>query len=156
MKKQNDRDEAYEILVGGTFNEYMKNPMTFEGRAQAIGNVLRNLRERSEVTQRQMCKALKLTPQTYSGYEAGKHVPPIEMLVRMAYLFNVSLDFLIGRDLYLSKEKADEQFIEQFFENEKLESIVRKLMQLDGRMAAIETAAQEIHQRQKNEVKVDE
>lgn len=47
---------------------------------------------------------LGITPQTYSGYETGRHTPPLEMLIQIADLYGVSLDRLVGRVGYENDE----------------------------------------------------
>ncbi|MEG2814539.1 MAG: helix-turn-helix transcriptional regulator, partial [Oscillospiraceae bacterium] len=47
-------------------------------------------------SQQDVCSVIGIAPQTYSGYENGKHEPTIETLVRLAYLYGVSLDFLLS------------------------------------------------------------
>ena len=53
------------------------------------------LRTRAGMTQRQLAKELYVGPSAIGMYEQGRRVPSIEMLVQMADLFGVSLDYLI-------------------------------------------------------------
>lgn len=48
-------------------------------------------------TQRQVAKALGVTPQAISFYERGLREPGIDELIKMADFFEVSIDYLVGR-----------------------------------------------------------
>lgn len=61
---------------------------------------LLTLRRQYGVSAYQIADMLGIAPQTYSGYERGRHTPSIEMLVWLANLYGVSLDYLVGRDGY--------------------------------------------------------
>lgn len=63
--------------------------MTFEN--------IRNLREDHDKTQREMADYLNIKQTTYSKYELGKINVPIEMLIKIADYYDVSLDYLVGR-----------------------------------------------------------
>ena len=63
---------------------------------------IRNLREDNDKTQNELAEYLNIKQTTYSKYELGKINIPIEMLMKLADLYDVSLDYLTGRD---SKKK---------------------------------------------------
>ncbi|NFD31054.1 XRE family transcriptional regulator [Clostridium botulinum] len=62
-----------------------------------FGDRLKELREEKELTQEELGKLLNVSRQTVSGYEAEVIEPNINNLVRLADIFNVSLDYLLGR-----------------------------------------------------------
>ncbi|MDS1004755.1 helix-turn-helix transcriptional regulator [Clostridium sporogenes] len=62
-----------------------------------FGDRLKELREEKEMTQEELGKLLNVSRQTVSGYEAGAIEPSISNLVKLADIFNVSLDYLLGR-----------------------------------------------------------
>ena len=45
---------------------------------------------------------LDISLTTYQKYEGGTREPNLELLTKIANLFNVPVDFLLGRDNYLS------------------------------------------------------
>lgn len=49
------------------------------------------------LTQTDMAKALFISQRTYSYYESGGHNIPIEILVKIADYFGVSVDYLLNR-----------------------------------------------------------
>jgi transcriptional regulator with XRE-family HTH domain len=57
---------------------------------------LRLLREKSGLTQAQLAKILLLPRVTYTHYELGKRTPDLDMIIRMARHFDVTVDYLVG------------------------------------------------------------
>lgn len=58
---------------------------------------IRNLREDSDFTQQQIADKLFINRRTYSSYENGVRNMSIEILSKIADIFNTSTDYLIGR-----------------------------------------------------------
>ncbi len=56
---------------------------------------LRDLRKANKLTQQQVADALRLERSTYTYYETGKTQPPLPTLIRLARMFEVSLDYLV-------------------------------------------------------------
>ena len=59
---------------------------------------IRDLREDNDKKQIELAKHLNIDQSTYSDYENGKINIPIEQLIKIADFYNVSLDYLVGRD----------------------------------------------------------
>ena len=59
---------------------------------------LRSLRERRGFSQKEFAAEMDLPTATYNQYETGKRTPDIEMLIRFADYFTVTVDYLIGHD----------------------------------------------------------
>ena len=59
---------------------------------------LRELRVLNELTQSDLAKILNCTQQSLSAYEKGTRDVPVDVLIKYADYFNVSLDYLVGRD----------------------------------------------------------
>lgn len=57
---------------------------------------LRELREKSEMSQAEMAKLLGCSQQTYSRYESHTTEIPLEKLVRLARYYDTSVDYLLG------------------------------------------------------------
>ena len=55
---------------------------------------LRDLREDSDLTQEQLVKILKMHKTTYTNYEQGKREIPFELVIKLAKLYNVSIDYI--------------------------------------------------------------
>ena len=57
---------------------------------------LRDLREDAEMNQTQVAKYLKMSQTGYSKYETGENDIPTQVLIRLAELYHVSIDYLLG------------------------------------------------------------
>lgn len=58
---------------------------------------IRNLREDSDKTQQELASYLNVKQTTYSKYELGKINIPIEVFIKLADYYDVSVDYLLGR-----------------------------------------------------------
>lgn len=59
---------------------------------------LKNLRKKNNLTQLQMSKILNLGSTTYQSYEQEVSEPNIEVLIKIANFYNISVDELLGRE----------------------------------------------------------
>ena len=61
-----------------------------------FGDKLRYLRQRQEMTQVELARQLSLTSYTHvTKLEAGQRAPSLDLLVRIAYVFGVTTDYLL-------------------------------------------------------------
>lgn len=63
--------------------------------ARKIGNRIKELRIKKGFTQSQLADELGFTSQTISNWESGAREPDIDALVHLAFLFDVTLDYLL-------------------------------------------------------------
>lgn len=56
---------------------------------------LKNLREDNDLTQSQLAARLQCSQRIYSDYERGKVGIPTEILVRLAFVYDTSIDYLL-------------------------------------------------------------
>lgn len=79
-----------------------------------FGNRLSELRKQNHMTQQVLSERLCVTKATVSSYETGNRLPSYDILIRIAYIFHVSVDYLLGisEKNYLSVEGLTERQIE--------------------------------------------
>lgn len=58
---------------------------------------IRDLREDSDLKQKDLAAHLSIDQSTYSDYENGRINVPIEQLIKIADYYNVSIDYIVGR-----------------------------------------------------------
>ena len=58
---------------------------------------LKELREQKKITQTQLSKEINVPLITYTKYENNIRTPSLEVLIKLANYYNVSLDYLVGR-----------------------------------------------------------
>ena len=61
------------------------------------------LRKKAGISMKSLGQELGMAESTVSLYEAGKRCPDIQTLIRFADYFNVSLDYLCGREYEAEK-----------------------------------------------------
>lgn len=68
---------------------------------------IRDLREDSDLTQREMGEILHCSQRVYSNYERGDLDIPTDILIKLAKFHHVSTDYLLGltnqKEPYISK-----------------------------------------------------
>lgn len=64
--------------------------------SNTIGNNIRKMRKKRNLSQEELAKLLNIRRQTISSYERGKSIPDIYILIQMAKIFQISLDELAG------------------------------------------------------------
>lgn len=57
---------------------------------------IRALREDGDKTQTEIAQLLKVGQRTYCDYELGKTRIPVDSLIALARLYNVSMDYICG------------------------------------------------------------
>ncbi len=63
--------------------------------SKRVGNKISQLRLANSLTQDQLADKLFVTRQALSRWERGQAVPPVEMVVELSRIFNVSFDDLL-------------------------------------------------------------
>lgn len=64
---------------------------------KGMWEILRDLREDSDLSQRDVAEKLGVTPQQYSQYENGVSEIPLHRFIKLVEIFDVSADYLLGR-----------------------------------------------------------
>lgn len=57
---------------------------------------LRDLREDSDMSQKELARRLGMSQTGYSKYETGENNVPAEMLIKLAELYGTSVDYILG------------------------------------------------------------
>ncbi|HEK9100172.1 helix-turn-helix transcriptional regulator [Bacillus pfraonensis] len=70
-----------------------------------IGERLRKLRKTNKLTMKELGQKLNLAESTISGYENGNRKPDYDTLNKFADFFEVSADYLLGRDSVKNTDK---------------------------------------------------
>ena len=58
---------------------------------------IQDLRTDADLSQRELSEILHISQRSYSHYETGSRNIPVEMLIRLANYYEISLDYLVGR-----------------------------------------------------------
>lgn len=113
-----------------------------------LPDILKELRQRNNVTAKAVAEAVGILPDTYRSYETGRREPNLNTLVLIADYFHVTTDYLLGRapqtdpiQLLMSQTVLTPQELEEQFNSlpEDLQAIVLALIKaMKARRAAIQ------------------
>lgn len=59
---------------------------------------LKEQREKYRMSQGTIAKRLNIAPATVSGYERGERTPSPLILLKLSYIYNCSVDYLLGKN----------------------------------------------------------
>lgn len=85
------------VVVVNYFLKKIKN-IFLRGTIMDFAEHLKTLRKQAKMTQSQVAKAIEISQQGYAYWEQGKKRPSHDNLVKIAKLFNVSVDTLVSND----------------------------------------------------------
>lgn len=83
--------------------------------SSSTGKILRYLRRKNSLTQKELAEKLNKAESTISMWERGDREIDQETLVLIADLFNVSVDFLIGRTSNPEETRGESLIIDDDF-----------------------------------------
>lgn len=63
-----------------------------------IGDKLKELRQSKGITSDRLCNDIGITSSSYRNYERNDRNPPYDVLIKIADYYNVTLDYLFGRE----------------------------------------------------------
>ena len=69
-------------------------------------NIFRELRKQKGLTQIELAKMVNVQQTTVSKWEVGRAVPDYPVLLKLAELYGVSVDYLLGREVITPEERA--------------------------------------------------
>lgn len=104
-------------------------------------DILYNLRTKRGISQSKLATELNLSSGLIGMYESGKRMPSVEAQEAIADYFNVSLDYLMGRDsksLYYIEPKYME-VIQKLSENEDNRLLLEYIRRADNEQLSIIT-----------------
>ncbi len=70
-----------------------------------IGSKIINLRKKLSLSQTELAKKVSVSRTIIGNYERNENTPSIDILLKIAKVFNVSVDFLIGEGQLSSYDK---------------------------------------------------
>ena len=57
---------------------------------------IRDLREDRDLTHKEVARSLNCSQQVYSNYELGQRDIPTDILIKLSFFYNVSIDYILG------------------------------------------------------------
>jgi transcriptional regulator with XRE-family HTH domain len=137
------------------FQLHTDSPATFSPRFQVclfsmsvrrqptmtMGDRLRELRLKKNISQEEVARQVGITRSAYSHYEINNRQPVYETLKKLAVLFNVSLDYIIGGEPTRQEAAFTPETIEIIRRLNNMDQDKRK-QSIDKMLAVIKQAEQ--------------
>lgn len=95
-----------------------------------FASMLKYLREREHLSQRELASKLQMSPSAIGMYESGKRHPKYEDEELIADFFNVDLNTLRGRRIY-EDDPAYEKIIKAYVEGSRTKEFIDLFMNVD-------------------------
>lgn len=76
---------------------------------KGLSEKLKELRTKYGFSQKQVAERLGVSPSIVSGYETGERTPSTEVLLSLSYIYNCSVDYLLGKQPQEPKMTIDLQ-----------------------------------------------
>jgi len=94
-----------------------------------LGDILKHLRKNTNYSQKDIAEKLGIAQTTYASYENNKREPNIATLINLADIYDVSLDFIAGREfnIYMAKRHKAIEEVNKMRENASNEEITKML-----------------------------
>lgn len=73
-------------------------------------NVFKSLRKKNHLTQNEVAEKLGIKQSSISRWEQGLTIPDIAILTKLADLYGVSIDYLLGRENLTQSITTDEEY----------------------------------------------
>lgn len=96
---------------------------------------LKELRKEKNLTQSEIANKLFITQNGYSSYENERTEPSVETLCKLADFYNVSLDYLVGREYsndigYLTNDQKNVVYVIKQLNEKNLAYILGQSLRL--------------------------
>lgn len=96
----------------------------------SFGETLKKLRQDQNLTQEELAKKINSSRSNIANYENNNNMPSVDILERLSVIFNVSVDYLLGKSETIKLSKEDINFmnsIKKLDENDKI--LIKNMME---------------------------
>lgn len=76
-----------------------------------FGKILKNIRKEKKLTQKNVAQILGISTSCYAGYEQGYREPDLTTLKKLAILYDVTSDYLLGLEDEIGAKVSTENSI---------------------------------------------
>lgn len=117
MMNNNNEEILYKEIGKKHYINYDEKTIVL--RSETIGKILKFLRNKIGITQKTVADNIGIAQQTYAGYESGKHEPSIEIAIRLANFYGLSMDYITGRFIDYDEYSEEEIMLDEILENSR-------------------------------------
>lgn len=94
-------------------------------------NRLRELREKKEISQRVLAEKTGISFNCIAGYEKGTVQPTSDRLIWLSEFYNVSIDYLLGRNPVNSNDKLMQENTSLKKELERIRNEINSVLKME-------------------------
>lgn len=92
-----------------------------------FGDLLRSFRQTKGMTQKELADKLSISPSTIGMYEQNRRVPDIDTISKIAQIFSVSVDYLLGIEKSGGNNYSNFQLFDESFDfRERVRSLMHE------------------------------
>lgn len=92
-----------------------------------LGDVIRSLRQLKRMTQKELADRLAISPSTIGMYEQNRRMPDIDTVSKIANVFDVSVDYLLGTEKSGGNNYSNFQIFEESFDfRERVRTLMKE------------------------------
>lgn len=73
---------------------------------EKMRQILIKERKIRKITQEKLSEQLNISRGAYAKYETGDNIPPLDTIVKIADIYNLPLDYLVGREIKQKKARV--------------------------------------------------
>ena len=90
------KEQVHLLAITYKMPKKIKN-LGYDPDKSTVAQRITELRVKANKTQSTISKEIGVALTTYAGYESGRREPDIKALIKIATLYNVSIDYIVGR-----------------------------------------------------------
>lgn len=112
------------LLGNDVYTPYSSNPEVFTN-ASIFASRLQEQRTKHQLTQKRLAEILELPIAMYQKLECGRLIPDIILLDKTAQYFQISIDWLLGRDTLIpTRQLVPRKYLQEPYSNRLRERII--------------------------------
>ncbi len=96
------------------YREVYNNLYTIDERKELVAEAIKQCRVAKGLTQKEVSEIIDVGFTTYNSYETGRNAPPLEVIVRLAHLFDVNTDILLQVDNFAKDRMKQAKKLEKY------------------------------------------
>lgn len=90
------------------------NLYTIDERKELVAEAIKRFRIKEGITQKEVAEIINISLATYNSYETGRNATPLEIVVRLAHLYNIDPALLLQFDNFNKDKMIQQNKLEEY------------------------------------------
>ena len=95
-----------------------------------FGETLKKLRQRKNISQDELAKALNVKQYVISSWEIGRSEPNINQIIFLSNYFNVPTDYLLGKEMIMVNNDLEFKIVTNHFKQDMNDDAITEIINL--------------------------